>query len=144
MGFIIVGIIFLVLGIVFMLAFKISRNSEIQFEKNAYYTEGVIVGRKMKSDGYMDEEYVRVIDRYGNEKKLLSQSFRPINPTIEPGTIVKVALAEKKTLGISTYELRIVDERYAKQSNGRVSNTLFVLTFMFIVIAIIMFVLRFI
>lgn len=144
MVFIVLGMIFLILGLVFLLSFKISKNSEMQFEKNAYYTEGVIVGRKMKSDGYMDEEYIRVVDRHGNEKKLLSQSFRPVNPTIEPGTIVKVALAEKKTFGISTYELKIVDERYAKQTKGRVSNVLLGITMIFLGTAVIMFVLKFV
>lgn len=144
MLYIVLGIVFLILGAIFLLSFNISRNSEDQFKKNAYFTQGTVVSRKLYSDGYMDEYYISVFDKFGVEKEYLSQSFRPTVPSIEPGTVIKVALAEKTTLGIKTYELKVVDERYAKQSAGKVSTVLLVISIGFLVAACAMFALKFV
>lgn len=119
-------------------------NSKNQFEKNAFITTGTYVSRKLCSDGYMSEIYVDVVDRDGNERELLSQSFRPTAETLSPGMQIKVALAEKKTLGISTYELRIVDERYAKISGEKLHIVLLILSIAFFTAAACMVALKFI
>ena len=144
MVYIVLGVVFLFVGGIFLLSFNVSKNSEDQFTKNAYFTQGTVVGRKLYSVGYMDEYYISVIDKSGIEKEYLSQSFRPTVPSIEPGTVIEVALAEKSTLGIKTYELQVVDERYAKQSSGKVSSVLLVVSIMFFVAACAMFALKFV
>ena len=144
MIYVILGIVFLIVGGIFLLSFRVSKNSEDQFKKNAYFTHGTVVGRKLYSDGYMDEYYINVIDKNGAEKEYLSQSFRPTTPNIEPGTVIEVALAEKTTLGIKTYELKVVDERYAKQSSGKVSSVLLAISIVFFVAAFAMFALKFV
>lgn len=137
MIYIFLAIIFVIFGLVFLLSYKFSRNSEKQFEKNAFVTTGTVVSRKLNSDGYMSEIYVNVVDQFGTEKEYLSQSFRPTTDTIPPGTEIKVSLAEKKTLGIKTYELKIIDERYAKVSTANVSMILLVLSIIFFIAAIV-------
>ena len=92
----------------------------------------------------MDEYYISVIDKSGIEKEYLSQSFRPTVPSIEPQTVIEVALAEKSPLGIKTYELQVVDEPYAKQSSGKVSSVLLVISIVFFVAACAMFALKFV
>lgn len=144
MLYIILGIVFLLVGGIFLLSFNISKKSENQFDQNAYFTQGTVVSRKLYSDGYMDEYYISVVDRKGVEKEYLSQSFRPTTPNIEPGTIIEVALAEKTTLGIKTYELKVVDERYAKRSSGKISTVLLAISIVFFVASCTMLVLKFV
>ena len=139
---VILGVVFLFIGVIFLLSFNISKNSEEQFKKNAYFTQGTVIGRKLYSDGYMDEYYINVVDESGVEKEYLSQSFRPVVPNIEPGTIIDVALAKKTTLGIKTYELKVVDERYVKPQKIRLANALKAITIFSFILSLIFFVLN--
>lgn len=131
-------------GGILLLPFSVSKHSEDQFERNAFFTQGIVVGRKLYSDGYMDEYYISVVDKTGVEKEYLSQSFHPTMPSIEPGTVINVALAQKTTLGIKTYELKVVDERYAKISKGKISSVLLVISVVFFVMSGAMFALKFV
>ena len=135
MVYIVLAVIFMFLGFIFLISAKFSKNSEAQFKNNAFITTGTVVSRKLNSDGYMSEYYINVVDQNGNEKEMLSQSFKESNGDIKPGTQIKVAIAEKKTLGISTYELRVVDERYAKVSSGEISVVLTVISVIMFVVA---------
>lgn len=144
MVYVILAFVFFIFGTILFIASRILLNSKNQFKKNAFITTGTYVSRKLCSDGYMSEIYVDVVDRDGNKRELLSQSFRPTAETLSPGMQIKVALAEKKTFGIGTYELIIVDERYAKISDNISHIVLLVLSILFYIFALSMLAISFI
>lgn len=111
-------------------------------EQKGMVTEGKVSGYPLNRSGYMEEVYVKLTDKDGNEKECLSQSFKPIKDGIlKNGTKVKIRYVEKETFGIKTYELIVIDERYVKKSKIKAESVLKVISIMFLLVTIGMFIL---
>lgn len=143
MVYIILAVVFVLFGLSLLLAGKVKQNSEKQYYANTFVTTGTVGGRVLNSDGPLSEYYIKVMNADGVEQEYLSQSFKPL-AELMPGAEIRVGLAKKTTLGVPTYELRVLDERYAKQPKRKASSVLYGAAVAFFVMAAIMIMLRFV
>jgi len=142
MVYYIVGAVFLLFFLIMYFCYSIIEKNEIDMKENGIITEGIVSGYPLCSDGYMDEVFVTFTDKDGNEKKYLSQSFRPIKDGIlKTGMKVKIQYLEKVTFGINTYELRVIDDRYIKVSKIREDKVMKAISMIFLLGTIVMFIL---
>lgn len=142
MVYYIVGAVFLLFFLITYLSYSSIKKNEINMKEKGIITEGIVSGYPLEPSGYMEEVYVTFIDKNGNEKKYLSQSFRPIKDGIvKTGMKVKIQYLEKVTFGIKNYELKVIDDRYIKESKIKVDKVMKVISMIFLLVAIVMFVL---
>lgn len=142
MVYYIVGAVFLLFFLIMYLSYSIIKKNEINMKEKGVITEGIVSGYPLDQSAYMEEVYVTFIDEDENEKKYLSQSFRPIkNGILKTGMKVKIQYLEKITLGIKTYELKVIDDRYIKESKIKADKVMKVISMIFLLVAIVLFVL---
>lgn len=142
MAYYVVGAVFLLFFLIMYLSYSIIKKNEINMKEKGVITEGIVSGYSLDQSGFMEEVYITFTDKDGNEKKCLSQSFRPIKDGIvKNGMKVKIQYLEKITFGIKTYELKVIDDRYIKVSKIRSDKVMKVISMIFLLIAIALFVL---
>lgn len=142
MVYYIVGAVFLLFFLIMYLSYSSIKKNEINMKEKGIITEGMVSGYPLDQSGSMEEVYVTFTDKDGNEKKCLSQSFRPIKDgMVKTGMKVKIQYLEKITFGIKTYELKVIDDRYIKESKIIADKVLKVISMIFLLVAIVMFVL---
>ena len=142
MVYYIVGAVFLLFFLIMYLSYSSIKKNEINMKEKSIITEGIVSGYPLDQSGFMEEVYVTFTDKDGNEKKCLSQSFRPIKDGIvKTGMKVKIQYLEKITFGIKTYELKVIDDRYIKESKIKAVKLMKVISMTLLLVALVMFIL---
>jgi len=138
----VLAFVFLLFTIILYLPYTTMKKDENIIKENGIITEGIVSGYPLNRSGYMEEVYITFSDKEGNEKEIAAQPFKLIKgQTIEKGLKLKIVYLEKLTLGIKSYDVRVIDERYVEKSNIKAYKVLKSIAILFAIATLTMFVL---
>lgn len=140
MIYFVLAVVFLLFTVILYITYSLLKKNENKIKENGIITEGTVSGYPLNRSGYMEEVYITFTDKEGNEKEIAAQPFKLIKgQAIEKGLKLKIVYLEKITLGIKSYDVRVIDERYVEKSNIKAYKVLKSIAILFAIATLTMF-----